>query len=191
MSIKQINERNAELAQLLARVALRDRAAFARLYELSSAHLYGAALRILKRPAWAEEVLQESFINVWQYAQSYRQDKSQPYTWLTRIVRNRALDWLRRKEPEMDDIDDEAAPAIADQRPDPLELFVAGCDALNIKKCMEELDGSQQQSLALAFYHGLTHAELAKQLRQPLGTIKSWIRRGLQKMRHCLESVGQ
>src|SRR5256885_13606925 len=82
-------ERSAQLAQLLARVALRDQAAFARLYELTSAHLYGAALRILQRPSWAEDVLQESFVNIWQRADSYAAEKSQPLTWLTSIVRNR------------------------------------------------------------------------------------------------------
>jgi RNA polymerase sigma-70 factor (ECF subfamily) len=183
-------ERTALLAQLLSRVALRDQSAFARLYELTSAHLYGAALRILQRPAWAEEVLQESFVNIWQRAETYAAEKSQPLTWLTSIVRNRALDWLRRPDPATVDIDDEEHPVvIADERPNPLEMLVAGADARNVRGCIDTLEAPQQQSIALAFYHGLSHSELAQHLRQPLGTVKSWIRRGLERLQRCLEGA--
>jgi RNA polymerase sigma-70 factor (ECF subfamily) len=167
---------------------LRDQAAFARLYELTSAHLYACALRILQRPVWAEDVLQESFVNIWQRADTYSAEKSQPLTWLTSIVRNRALDWLRRPDPETVDIDDEEHPVtIADERPDPLAVLLAGADARQVRGCIDTLDAAQQQSIALAFYHGLTHSELALHLRQPLGTIKSWIRRGLERLQRCLE----
>ena len=183
-------DRSAQLAELLARIALRDQAAFARLYDLTSAHLYAAALRILQRPAWAEEVLQESFVNVWQRADTYAAAKSQPLTWLTSIVRNRALDWLRRPDPDTVDINDEEHPVvIADERPDPLEALLAGADARNVRGCLDTLEAQQQQSIALAFYHGLTHSELARHLRQPLGTVKAWVRRGLEKLQRCLEAA--
>jgi RNA polymerase sigma-70 factor (ECF subfamily) len=183
------SEHSKTLAQLLARTALRDQAAFTRLYELTSAHLYAAALRILKRPAWAEDVLQESFINIWQRAETYAAEKSQPMTWLTSIVRNRALDWLRRPVPDSVAIDeDEEEWVIADEGPTPLELLVSSAQARNVRDCLGSLDAPQQQSIALAFYQGLSHSELARHLGEPLGTVKSWIRRALEKLQHCLEA---
>ena len=118
-------ERNARLMELLARTALSDQRAFAELYRLTSSHLYGAALRILRDSAAAEEVLQESFVNVWHHANSYVSGKSQPLTWLTRIVRNRCLDQLRRKDVDTVAIDDEEeSVTIADEGPSPLEMLV-------------------------------------------------------------------
>ena len=184
-------ERNARLMELLARTALADQHAFAELYRLTSAHLYAVALRILRESAAAEEVLQESFVSVWNHAGSYVAAKSQPFTWLTSIVRNRCLDQLRRREVDTVTIDDEdEGMALRDERPTPLELLVSGADARAVKTCVEGLEGGQKQALALAFYRGLSHSELASQLRQPLGTVKSWVRRGLERLKACLEASG-
>src|SRR6059058_4350929 len=120
-------ERNARLMELLARTALSDQKAFAELYRLTSSHLYAVALRILREPAAAEEVLQESYVNIWHHAGSYVAAKSQPLTWLTSIVRNRCLDHLRRREIDTITIDDEEeGMTIADRGPTPLELLLAG-----------------------------------------------------------------
>jgi RNA polymerase sigma factor (sigma-70 family) len=184
-------ERNARLMQLLARTALADQRAFAELYRLASPHLYAVALRILRESAAAEEVLQESFVNVWHHAGSYVAGKSQPLTWLTSIVRNRCLDQLRRREVDTITMDDEEhAMTIADEGPTPLELLLAGADARAVKDCVERLEAGQQQAIALAFYHGLSHSELARHLAQPLGTVKSWVRRGLERLRTCLDGAG-
>jgi len=184
-------ERNARLMELLARTALSDQRAFAELYRLTSSHLYGAALRILRDSAAAEEVLQESFVNVWHHANSYVSGKSQPLTWLTRIVRNRCLDQLRRKDVDTVAIDDEEeSVTIADEGPSPLEMLVAGADARAVKACVEGLEAAQKQAIALAFYQGLSHSELAAHLKEPLGTVKSWIRRGLERLKACLDGVG-
>src|SRR5438132_9138207 len=114
-------ERNARLMELLARTALADQQAFAELYRLTSPHLYAVALRILREAAPAEEVLQESFVNIWHHAGSYVAAKSQPLTWLTSIVRNRCLDQLRRRELETVTMDDEEeGVAIAAEDPTPL-----------------------------------------------------------------------
>lgn len=189
-SAKQL-ERNARLMELLARTALADQRAFADLYRLASPHLYAVALRILRESAAAEEVLQESFVNVWHHAGSYVAAKSQPLTWLTSIVRNRCLDQLRRREVDTVTMDDEEhAMTIADERPTPLELFLSGADAHAVKGCVEQLDAGQKQVIALAFYHGLSHSELARHLAQPLGTVKSWVRRGLERLRACLDGAG-
>lgn len=184
-------ERNARLMELLARTALAEEQAFAELYRLSSPHLYAVALRILREPAAAEEVLQESFVNVWHHAGSYVAAKSQPLTWLTSIVRNRCLDQLRRREVETVTMDDEdEGVTIAAEGPTPLEMLLAGADARAVKACVEALDSGPKQALALAFYHGLSHSELARHLKQPLGTVKSWVRRGLVRLKACLEELG-
>src|SRR6266516_5024961 len=123
-SAKQL-ERNARLTELLARAALSDQQAFAELYRMTSAHLYAVALRILREAAASEEVLQESFVNVWHHAGSYVAAKSQPLTWLTSIVRNRCLDQLRRRELETVTMDDEEeGVAIAAEDPTPLEMLL-------------------------------------------------------------------
>ncbi len=184
-------ERSAQLMALLARTALADQRAFAELYRLTSAHLYAVALRILRESAAAEEVLQESFVSIWNHAGSYVSARSQPYTWLTSIVRNRCLDQLRRRDLDTVTIDDEdEGMTLRDEGPTPLELLVSGADALAVKGCVDALEADQKQALALAFYRGLSHAELAAHLHQPLGTVKSWVRRGLERLKACLDAAG-
>ncbi len=184
-------ERNARLMQLLARTAMKDQQAFAELYRIAAPHLFAVALRILREAAAAEEVLQESFVNVWHHAASYVASRSQPLTWLTSIVRNRCLDQLRRREVETVTMDDEEEGlTLAAPGPTPLELLLAGADALAVKDCVDALEPVQKQAIALAFFQGLSHAELAQHLRQPLGTVKSWVRRGLERLRSCLDRAG-
>lgn len=184
-------QRSARLGELLARSALSDQKAFAELYRLTSSHLYAVALRILRESGAAEEVLQESYVNIWHHAGSYVAAKSQPLTWLTSIVRNRCLDLMRRREVDTVTMDDEEPGMMpADDRPNPMELLLAGADALAVRACVEGLEAGQKQAIALAFYHGLSHSELARQLRQPLGTVKSWVRRGLERLKACLDGAG-
>ncbi|MDY0965560.1 MULTISPECIES: RNA polymerase sigma factor [Massilia] len=187
---------NQRLVNLLARVALRDQQAFKELYDLTSSHLYGVALRYLRTASTAEEILQEAYINVWQQAGTYAATLSAPMTWLISVVRNKALDHLRKfkRETETTDSVDAGAEgqveAIADHA-DPHELFSAATEALVLKRCVAQLDAPQRQSLALAFYDGLSHSELAEHLRVPLGTAKAWVRRGLERLRKCIEAQQQ
>ena len=187
-------DRSVRLTALMARVALGDQAAFARLYQETSAHLYGVAARILKDGAAAEEVLQEAFVNVWHHAGSYEAAKSQPMTWLAAIVRNRCLDQLRRRELDTvtmtSDDDDGKEFDLPSGDPTPVEMLLAGADAQSVRACVDALDAGQKQAIALAYYQGLTHAELADHLRQPLGTVKSWVRRGLERLKACLDRAG-
>jgi RNA polymerase sigma-70 factor (ECF subfamily) len=184
-------ERSARLMELLARTALADQQAFAELYRLSSPHLYSVALRILRESAAAEEVLQESFVSIWHHAGSYVAARSQPMTWLTSIVRNRCLDQLRRREIDTVTMDDEdEGVRVAAEGPGPLELLLSGADARAVRSCVDGLDAGPKQAIALAFYQGLSHSELARHLKQPLGTVKSWVRRGLERLRACLDAAG-
>lgn len=177
------------IAGLLARCALNDERAFAELYRLSAPKLFAVAVRITRRRDWAEDVLQESFVNIWHHADGYAAHKSAPMTWMTAIVRNRALDWLRRpREVEADESHDELLAALADERPGPEELLRRATDAGRLADCLRQLSDEQQRSITLAFFYGLSHGELAARLERPLGTVKTWIRRGLDRLRLCLET---
>jgi RNA polymerase sigma-70 factor (ECF subfamily) len=188
------SERSVRLAGLLGRVALADQRAFEALYGQTSAHLYGVALRIVRDPSAAEEILQEAYVSVWHHAGKYEAAKSQPMTWLASIVRNRCLDHLRRRELDTVTLtaDDDDAPEldIADDGLTPAELLLRGAEAQSVRECVETLDAGPRQAIALAFFQGLSHAELAAQLREPLGTIKSWVRRGLERLKRCLDGAG-
>jgi RNA polymerase sigma-70 factor (ECF subfamily) len=177
----------ALLQELLAASARRDRAAFSRLYQATSAKLYGVALRILRREDWAEEVLQECYVSIWTHAPDYRTGLAAPMTWMASIVRNRCLDWLRRPRLELADADGALTEAAESDNPGPLAELERTKDAAALSRCLGQLEGRQRQAIALAFYDGLSHAELAGHMREPLGTVKTWVRRGLLKLKSCLE----
>jgi RNA polymerase sigma-70 factor (ECF subfamily) len=127
---------------------------------------------------------------VWNHAADYAASKSAPMTWMTSIVRNRCLDWLRRPHPESGGEEyDIAAEAWHDEGPGPLEQLVASVEANALARCMGQLESKQRQSIMLAFFHGLSHSELAAHMRQPLGTVKTWVRRGLERLRGCLNAA--
>ncbi len=175
-----------DLVTLLARCALRDAKALEQLYKSTSSQLFAVALRIVNRRDWAEDVVQEGFVKIWAHANGYRADRGAPLTWMVRIVRNTAIDWLRRQPPEVnaayevDEAHDHNAPSPAAQLNDSRE-------AEQLRKCLETLDDAQRKALTLAYFRGFTHQQLATRLKSPLGTVKSWIRRGLQGLKRCLE----
>lgn len=175
------------LSALLTACARRDREAFARLYRATSAKLYGVAVRILRREDWAEEVLQECYVSVWTHAPDYRPALAAPMTWMTSIVRNRCLDRLRRARPEVADEDGAIAAAAESDTPGPLAALEQAKEASALLRCLGTLDARQRQAIALAYYDGLSHSELARHLREPLGTVKTWVRRGLLRLKDCLE----
>jgi RNA polymerase sigma factor (sigma-70 family) len=191
-------EKSRELSQLLGRAGLGDRAAFARLYERTSAHLFAVVLRIQRDRGQAEDLLQEIYVAVWKAAAGFDAARSQPLTWLTSIARNRAIDSLRRAQAQPQTVsttrdegdDDERPDAVessADEGPGPLDLLGRASEARELGRCMEHLSPPQRQSVALAFFDGLSHAEVAEHLHEPLGTVKSWVRRALLTLKGCLE----
>jgi len=170
-----LDAEQSRLADLLARSALGDRAAFGQVYAATRSKLFAVSLRIVRERPLAEEVLQDSFVSIWNHAGDYAQAKSAPGTWMTAIVRNRSLDVLRRPREEAD-IDASLTANLVDRG-----------EAHSLRECLAELDAPARQSIALAFYHGLSHSELAGHLQRPLGTVKTHIRRGLLKLKECLE----
>jgi RNA polymerase sigma factor (sigma-70 family) len=183
-------ERSRELGRLLARSGLGDRQAFAALYERTSGHLFAVVLRIQRDRALAEDLLQDIYVSIWKAAAGFDAAQSQPLTWLTSIARNRAIDSLRRAQAQPQTVSTtrpDAAEASADASPGPLELLHRASEARQLSACMEGLTPQQRQSVALAFFDGLSHAEVAEHLCQPLGTVKSWVRRALMTLKTCLE----
>ncbi|MES2918493.1 MAG: sigma-70 family RNA polymerase sigma factor [Pseudomonadota bacterium] len=178
-----------DLATLLYQTALGDQRAFDRLYRLTSPQMFGAALALLRRRDLAEDVLQEAYIKVWHAAGTFQPERGSPNAWLGTIVRRCAIDRLRRRPKDGDSLPDEAWDAIADDAPGPLQRVMADADARRLGDCLEQLGDQQRESVSLAFFHGLTHSELAEHLATPLGTVKAWVRRGLDKLRSCLGEV--
>lgn len=196
-SLEGTPRRHQVWAELLSRVALGDRVAFDTLYRQSSPHLLAVILRIQSNRALAEDILQEVYVNVWRAAQSFNPALSQASTWLSSVARNRAIDSLRRRQSEPGTVSstqvdqhDEASDMLDEVASDtlgPQALLERAGEARQIQHCLKGLSGEQKHSLALAFYQGLTHAEVAEHLGQPLGTVKSWVRRGLLSLKSCLE----
>jgi RNA polymerase sigma-70 factor, ECF subfamily len=194
------DDRNSALADALSRIALGDRAALTALYKTASAHLLGVILRIQRDRAQAEDVLQEIFVSIWRNAQGYDAARSQPMTWLTSIARNRAIDSLRRRKTEVstvsahpgdDDDDSNLVDALPSEDSSPMELMEQAAQARAVTHCIGALSAEQQQCVALAYYQGLSHSEVAQHLQQPLGTVKSWVRRALIALKDCLGSAHQ
>ena len=179
-----------KLRELLAAVARKDAAAFRLLYEATSSKLFGFALRILNKRELAEEVLQESYVSIWNGAAGYQPGLAAPMTWMTTIVRNRAFDTLRRTdavvEIDAETFDKDVMTALESPDPSPLEALQMGADAKALAQCFSRLEGLHRQAIALAFYHDLSHSEVAEQMKLPLGTVKTWVRRGLERLRTCL-----
>lgn len=179
-----------QLMALIDRVAQREEAALKALYDLVSGKLYGLAMRVVRHQEWAEDALQDTFLQVWRNAPDYRASLSPPMAWLGLIVRSRSLDVLRRRKAERehltDDIDEAMADTLASDAPDPMDTSLASQQAQSLHHCLGKLENKQREVVSLAYLRDLSHGELAEQLRLPLGTVKTWIRRGLDQLRNCL-----
>ncbi|MBK4736722.1 sigma-70 family RNA polymerase sigma factor [Noviherbaspirillum pedocola] len=179
-----------QLKSWLVAVAKRDGAAFRQLYDATSPKLFGFLQRILNKSEWAEEVLQETYVSVWNNAASYQAALAAPMTWMTTIARNKAFDALRRHdanvEIDADGFAQEVAQALESPDPTPLAALELSADAEALAHCLSRLEALHRQAIALAYYHDLSHSEVAERMELPIGTIKTWIRRGLERLRLCL-----
>jgi RNA polymerase sigma-70 factor, ECF subfamily len=181
-----------ELVALLAGCARREKSAFTTLYQRSSAKLFGLALRILRNESRAEEILQDCYVSIWNNAASYVPTSGAPMAWMASIVRNRCLDQVRRPNLEQsvsqyaDEDNDPGFNQFASNEPDPLDALASHSEAVALRQCLGQLEARHRQAIALAYYDGLSHSEIASHLREPLGTVKTWVRRGLTRLRDCL-----
>jgi RNA polymerase sigma-70 factor (ECF subfamily) len=175
-----------QLRQLLAQCSLGDRRAFETLYRSVGPRLHGVALRFMGRPDLAEEVLQESFVRIWNNASRYESHLSAPMTWMINITRNQAIDQLRKhRDRPLTDVEQDA---LADESPSAHDQLNSAREAIALNRCLETLEGMQRRSITVAYFQGLSCSELAEHLAAPLGSVKSWIRRGMERLRRCLES---
>jgi len=177
----------ALLAAALARIPAGDRAALQTVYRLTSAKLFGVVLRILGERSEAEDVLQEVYLTVWRKAADFDATRASPMTWLIAIARNRAIDRLRagRVSRRMEPID--AAADLADDAPAADSALASAQQNARLHACLDGLAGHERTALRAAFFDGNTYEELAERTKVPLGTMKSWIRRAMIKLRACLE----
>lgn len=177
-----------ELASLIERIANRDRKAFEELYRLTSRKMFAVALRIVREPGMAQDVLQDAYIRLWRYAHTFNNKLSAPETWLHQVVRNRALDLLSQHSHTVNSI---SLDQFADSDDKPNELVFEAHSASSDEKetgrlmqaCVQRLEGKYRQVLTLAYTHGMSHAEISEHLDVPLGTVKTWVRRGLIELR--------
>jgi RNA polymerase sigma-70 factor (ECF subfamily) len=176
----------AEIADLIARCALRDRKAFRDLYGRTSAKLYGVTLRILKDRAEAEEALQEVYVKIWQRADRYVPGGFSPISWLVAVARNHALDVLRARKPRSDDID--LALDVADAGPDPEQAAANRGERARIDDCLGRLEADKADAVRGAYLDGFSYEELATRHEVPLNTMRTWLRRSLMKLRECLSA---
>lgn len=182
-----MNASPQELAELLARCALRDRQSFEQLYKITSPQLFGLVLRIVKNQDLASEVLQEGFVKIWNRAGDYRPDKAAAMTWMGAIVRNQAIDLLRRSANQpLQNESVEELHWLADEAAGPQDLAHQEQENQALHECLQQLDEVQRQAMLLAYFKGMTHEELAEHMDRPLGTVKSWLRRGLLRLKKCL-----
>lgn len=181
---------DTELMNLLDRIAAEDAEALKRLYERTSSCLFGLALRVVRNRGAAEDVLQESYLTIWRSAGSYRASLSPPLAWMGLIVRSRALDALRKRSSDRADLmsewDETFNETLAGEGVSPMDATSASEQACALHQCLTRLDTQQREVVSLAYLRDLSHSELAEQLRLPLGTVKTWIRRGLEQLRVCM-----
>ena len=195
-------EAEARLADWLGRCAMGDRQAFRKLYEATSPRLLGVIAQLVGRGALAEDLLQDVYVRVWKAAGQYRAGAGSPMAWMAATARYRAIDHLRSRgaRPEIaigdlpghdpDDPGDDPTNRMPDPGPGPATRVEAQSQATAVQGCLDTLQGAQQQSISLAYYQGLSHGEIAAHLGAPLGSVKTWVRRGLIALKACLERCG-
>lgn len=170
---------------LIVRIAAGDRAAFRHLYDQASPRLHGIALRIVRQPSLAADAAHDAFVQLWRHAGRFDPERGSGDAFLVTLVRYRAMDIVRRAVREVPGYEpaDEA-----DETPDAFLQLATSSETSALRRCLARLEPDRQRMVVLAFVDGLSHTALAEKLGQPLGTIKSTIRRSLLSLRECLAS---
>jgi RNA polymerase sigma factor (sigma-70 family) len=181
------NDARLRLVEALLATAREDRSAFRDLYTLTSAKLFGICYRICGDRVAAEDVLHDVYVTIWKRAAAFEPHRGSPIAWLATIARNRAIDWRRahavRRSGKLEEV-----PTIVDPAPLASEAMLMDEASSQLHDCLDSLELRQQSAIRTAFFDGVTYAELAEQQAVPLGTMKSWVRRGLARLRECLEA---
>lgn len=185
MAVRMESASSDDLVVLLAAVARQDRSAFGELYERTSAKMHGICCRMMGSESDAEDVLHEAYLTVWRNAGRFDPSKASAITWLAVVTRNKAIDRLRR-ERSAEPID--AAVELPDAGPSAMDVISDDQDRERLAKCLEQIDPRARDLIRTAFFTGATYAELAADKAVPLGTMKSWVRRGLLSLRKCLDT---
>lgn len=176
---------SAELAQLLERVGNGDREAFAEVYSATAMKLFGIVSRILRRRELAEEVLQDVYLRIWERASDFDSARASPITWMATIARNRALDEIRRRQLNYVPVGEDIL-----ELPDPAKLASEQVelseDLQRLEQCLGELDPDRRDAIRLAYLDGLSRNDLATRFSVPVGTVKTWLHRGLKQLKDCL-----
>jgi RNA polymerase sigma-70 factor (ECF subfamily) len=178
--------------ELMERVVQRDPSALETLYDRYGRTVYSLVLRISQQPASAEEIVQDVFLQLWKSADRFQASRGPLAPWLFTMARNRALDFLRlkrEKQRRREDSSDDAFPAVAIARPDVEGAIDQSRRAEKVRALLASLPASQRRAIELAFFEGMSHSEIAASMGEALGTVKSWIRGGLLRLRESIEEA--
>ena len=178
-----------KLKAAMARLANGERSALEEIYLATRVKLFGICLRILGDRKEAEDALQDVYINLWQRADRYDPSRASPISWLATFARNRAVDRLRVGKVRGGAVPEDEALPIADDTPLADDLLIDAERSAKVHSCLETLSDNQRENICAAFFDGFTYAELAERADVPLGTMKSWIRRGMARLKSCLEAA--
>lgn len=183
----QTDSARAQLSRLLDQAGQGDRQAFQDIYNLTSAKLFGVCLRILNDRGASEDALQDAYIKVWRNAGRFDARRASPITWLATIARNTAID-RKRSGGNRVMVSDDAIKDMASDDRSALENLEAQEGANILNKCLDTLEARQRNVIRTAFFEGHSYNELAQKLNTPLGTVKSWVRRGLKRLKDCMDN---
>lgn len=176
-----------DITALLSLVAEGNSIAFEALYQATSLKLFGICVRILRRQELAEEILQEVYVRIWDKAETFDASRASPITWMATIARNHALDEVRKRKPEFAD-DSAGVDQISDPGRNPAEQLETSQEVRRLDACLDKLDAPRRNAVRLAYLDGMSRAEIAGVLDQPVGTIKTWLHRSLKQLKECLGS---
>ncbi|MEX2476759.1 sigma-70 family RNA polymerase sigma factor [Marinobacter sp.] len=179
------HQSSEEINELIREVAHHDRAAFARLYKATAPKLLGTVLRILRERSWAEDVIQDVYIKVWQKADQFDESKASPIAWMVAIARHSAIDELR-KHPARRSADTDEIDQIASTQPEAHTALENSQAVTSLNRCIDTLEKDRQDMVRLAYLNGWSREQLAAQYDQPINTVKTWLHRALKQLKRCL-----